>query len=28
MSLLLTWVVLMVFTAIAGRDPSTRKAQA
>jgi putative spermidine/putrescine transport system permease protein len=27
MSLLLTWLVLIVFTAVAGRDPSTRKAQ-
>jgi putative spermidine/putrescine transport system permease protein len=27
MSLLLTWVLLIVFTLIAGRDPSTRKAQ-
>jgi putative spermidine/putrescine transport system permease protein len=27
MSLLLTWLVLIVFTLIAGRDPSTRKAQ-
>jgi putative spermidine/putrescine transport system permease protein len=27
-SLLLTWSVLLVFTLIAGRDPSTRKAQA
>ena len=27
MSLLLTWVVLLLFTLIAGRDPSTRKAQ-
>jgi putative spermidine/putrescine transport system permease protein len=27
MSLLLTWLVLIVFTVIAGRDPSTRKAQ-
>jgi putative spermidine/putrescine transport system permease protein len=26
MSLVLTWVVLLVFTAVAGRDPSTRKA--
>jgi putative spermidine/putrescine transport system permease protein len=28
MSLLLTWLVLVAFTLIAGRDPSTRKAQA
>jgi putative spermidine/putrescine transport system permease protein len=27
MSLLLTWIVLLIFTIIAGRDPSTRKAQ-
>lgn len=28
MSLVLTWLVLLVFTAVAGRDPSTRKASA
>jgi putative spermidine/putrescine transport system permease protein len=27
MSLVLTWLVLLAFTAIAGRDPSTRKAE-